>query len=107
MRKRLVCASHNAEPDVLVSMLHERRNNRVKRTLPWAEDIWRTGIERKQCATILQYESQAAHGNAGPERLEITLDERNDVAFAIDRGQICSVTARRTVRNVATRVVRV
>src|SRR5581483_7189512 len=46
-------------------------------------------------ATILQRESHAAHGNAGTERRVIALDERDDVAIAIDRSQINNVAGGR------------
>src|SRR4029077_19117150 len=48
MRQRRIRTADNAETDVLVSALHERRNNGVKRTFTRRERIWRLGVEHEE-----------------------------------------------------------
>ena len=54
MRQRLIHSAHNPKADVIIPMLHERRNNRVKWPLASGERVRRLRIERKQPSPILQ-----------------------------------------------------
>src|SRR5579884_2179290 len=64
VREWLICPTHDAEADVLVSSLHKRRNDGVKRTLMRRDYVRRVRIKRKQCTSVLQHESHAAHRDA-------------------------------------------
>ena len=59
VRKRLICASHDAESDVLIAAFHECGNNGVKWTLAGREHVGRIGIEKKQRAAIFRWEVTA------------------------------------------------
>ena len=95
MGQRLVRAAHDSESDVLLAAFHERGNDSVKRTLAWSQSIRARRIEREQSASVLQCKPHAADGNARAEAFVVTLDERNDVAVAIDHREIGGVTHRR------------
>ena len=105
MRQRLVCAAHNSEADVLISAFHKGRDDGVERAFVWREYIGRIGIQRKQRTTILQHESHAFHRDAGAKALVIALNQRHDIAVAIDRGQVCRVASRSPVCNVTIRPI--
>ena len=64
VRQRLVGASHDAKPDVVIATLHERRNNGVEWTLVSGERVRFGGIQQEECSAILQEKSHASYGNA-------------------------------------------
>jgi len=57
--QRLVGPAHDAEADVNVALLHERRNDGVKRTLAWRQNIGMSGFKGEEPAAILQCKARA------------------------------------------------
>ena len=57
MRLGLVPASHDAESDACIALLHERGNDGVQRTLVWRERVRMAALEREQPAPVLQREA--------------------------------------------------
>src|SRR5579863_8517766 len=91
VRQRLVGASHNAESNVIVAVLHKRRNDGMKRALVRGESVRLVGIEHEQGATVLQGKSHSAHRDPRTETGEVALNQRNDIALPVDNRQVGSV----------------
>src|SRR5205085_4668371 len=92
MRQRLVRASHDAESNMLITLFHKGRNNRVERTFAGSHEVGTLWVQGEECSSVLQNETHAAHRNAGSKQLVVTLNQGNDVAFAIHCSQISSLT---------------
>src|SRR5271166_3394530 len=91
MSKRLIEAAHDAKANVLLAVLHERGNDGVERALATGKRIGRRGIEREKASAVLQGESHAHHGHVRSKVVVVALDEREDIAFAIDDGEVSGV----------------
>src|SRR5215472_11394033 len=89
--ERLVGSAHDPESDVVVTMLHEGWNDGMKGTLAGGERIGFGGVKHEQGSAVLQGESHAVHGNPRAEAGKIALDQRDNVAFAINRREIRGV----------------
>ena len=59
VRLRLVEAAHDAEADLHVALLHERRDDRVQRPLARRERVRVAVFEREQRAAVVQHEAGA------------------------------------------------
>ena len=94
MRQRLVGTAHDAEADVQVAALHERRDDGVERALAAGEHVGMLGIERESGAAILQSEAHAVDRDAGTEIAEDALNPARDVAVVVDHGQIGGIACR-------------
>ena len=81
----LVPGTHDAETHPQVPLLHEARNDRMKRTLARCEDVGVLVVEREEGAAILQREAGAGRDQPAAESLVDALNQRHDVAFTIDR----------------------
>src|SRR4029079_9823957 len=98
----LIRSSHNAKAYVLIPFFHERRNDGVKRALARREYVGRCWIEGEESTTILKNESHAADSDARAEQGVVALNEGDDVAIAIDGGQVGGIAGRRvSVHHVA------
>src|SRR4051794_1815859 len=91
VRLRLVPSAHDAEPDPDVVLLHESGNDRVQRPLAARERVRVARLEREEAAATLQHETDASGRQTRAESLIVTLDERNDVPFAISDAPIDGV----------------
>src|ERR1700727_1756694 len=91
MGKRLIQPAHNAEANVLVTMLHKGRNDGMKGTLSSRKRVRRRGIERKQSAAVLQRKSHPQHGYIRAEVVVVALNHGEYIAFAVGNGKVCSV----------------
>ena len=88
VRLRLVPAAHDAEADVHVALLHERRDDGVERTLVSGKRIGQAGRELKTGAAILEREAEPRGDEAGAIAGVVALNERDDVPVLVDGGEI-------------------
>ena len=88
VRRSLVEAAHDAEPDVHVALLHEGGNDGVVGPLARRERIRVRRVQFEQPAAILQREAVIVHHHARPEVLVHALNQRRDVALAIHHGEV-------------------
>ena len=95
VRLRLVEAAHDAEADADVALLHEAGDDGVQRPFARRQLVGVPGFQREQGAAVVQREAGARRHQAAPEALEDALDERHDVAVAIDGGQVDRCRRRR------------
>src|SRR5258705_470319 len=89
----LIPGAHDAEADTKVALLHEPRDDRVQRTLARCQHVRVVFVEREERAAILQREAGASRHQPAAEPLVDALNERHDVAVAIDCGKIDRVAA--------------
>ena len=68
--------------------LHEAGNDGVERALAAGKRVGRRGVEREKAAAVLQGEAHALHGHVRSEVVVVALDDGEDVAFAIDDGEV-------------------
>ena len=95
VRLRLVVAAHDAEADVDVVLLHEGRDDGVQRPFARRKRVGMRRIQFEQRAAILQVEPVFVHHYARSEAQVHALDQRRDVAVAIDHREINRVARRR------------
>ena len=79
----------------VVAAFHEPRDDRVQRPLARSERVRVRLVEREQCAAVVQREAGAGRDDRGAEPFVDALDQRDDVAVAVDDGEVDRVVARR------------
>ena len=85
---RLVPAAHNAEADVDIALLHEGRDDGVKRAFVSGE---RVGQARSEVENLRRGSGRRSRGRgdeAGAVAGVVALDQRDDVAVLVDGGEI-------------------
>src|ERR1035437_10898311 len=80
----LVPPSHDAEPDVNLVLLHERRNNRVQRTLAPGQRIRQPRRQLKSRAAVLKGKTEPGSDHSRAVARVVTLDQRNDISVLVD-----------------------
>ena len=78
MRQGLVRSTHDSETDVQIILLHDRRNDRVKRPLARRKCIRGCLIEAEATAAIVQHEARAATDPTVNRSVLTTVRLRND-----------------------------
>src|SRR6202041_1442970 len=86
--RSLVPPSHDAEPDVNVVLLHERRNNRVQRALASSQRIRQPRCQLKSRAAVLKGKTDAGSNHSRAIAREVTLDQRNDISILVYRRKV-------------------
>lgn len=92
LRVRLVQPAHDAETDVQIALLHETGNDGVERTLARSEKVGARRVEHEAGTAILERKAVAGNDHARAEGARQALDHRDDVAVAIDDGEITRVS---------------
>src|SRR6185436_21140097 len=87
MSQRLVGATHNAEADVNVTLLHEGGNDGVKGPFPPRQEIRVLGVEAKPTSTVVKQEPHVIHEHTRAPSAGNALDPGSDVSFPIDHCQ--------------------
>ena len=75
------------------ALLHEPRNDGVKRTFARRQHVRVLLVEREERPAILQREAGPGRHESAAKALVDALDQRHDVAVAIDRRQVDRVAA--------------
>src|ERR1700722_1723111 len=88
VRLRLVPSAHDAEPDVNVALLHERRNNRVQRPLMPGQRIWQARRELKSRTAIVKRKPKPRSDHPRAIARVVALDERYAISVCSDRRKI-------------------
>ena len=92
MSQRLVCAAHNAKPDVFIASLHKSGNNCVERALSSGQEVRVIRLQREAPPAIVKDEAHAVHGNSRTEVIGYALNPARNVSFAVYYGQVRRVT---------------
>jgi hypothetical protein len=88
VRLSLVPASHDAEADVHIALLHEGRNDGVKRALVSFKRVGQARRELKAGAAILEREAESWGDEPGAIAGVVALNERDDVPVLVNGGEI-------------------
>src|SRR5271170_2186604 len=99
MRQRLVHAAHDPKADMLRASLHKAWDDGVKGTLPSHKSIRRFCIQRKQAAAILQDKAPTLHRDRGAKGRIVALNQRKNIALAINDREISRIAARERARS--------
>src|SRR2546422_8507947 len=78
MGLRLVPATHDAEGDAHIALLHHGRDDGVEWPLAGLQCIRGCRIEGEECAAILQGKTRSRRDQSRPEILKVALDERSE-----------------------------
>jgi hypothetical protein len=76
--------SPDAEADVNLVLLRERRNNRVRRTLAPGQRIRQPRRQLKSRAAVLKGKTQPGSDHSRAVARVVTLDQRNDISVLVD-----------------------
>ena len=93
VRLPLIPATHDAEANLAIPVLHERGNDRMERALARLERVWLPLLQREQATPVLQHETSAWRHEPGPEPAVVALNQRHDVAVLIDHRHVDRVAA--------------
>ncbi len=93
VRLRLIPAAHDAEGDSHLVLRHEAWNDRVERPLARLERVRVGRVDAEETTAALKHEPRALRNQARSPVREVALDERHDVAVAIDDAQVRRVAA--------------
>src|SRR5688572_803751 len=103
VRLGLIEPAHNAEAYPVTILLHEARNDCVQGALTRGQRVGVIGLQGEERAAIVQGKTRTLRYERCAEAHVDTLDQRRNVAFAVDCAEIDSVVSRRVCEPVQMR----
>src|SRR6266853_685945 len=91
MRLRLIPSAHDSESDADSVLFHERRNDGVQRPLARRERVRLAWLQAESRAPIVQRKARMGRNESRAEARRQALDQRHDVAVAVDGAYVNGV----------------